>query len=1016
MQPSPDRIFPPFRLDSVNQCLWREDVRIEIAPKPFAVLRYLVDHPGRLVTQEELLEALWPETYVQPEILRTYILELRKTLGDEAKQPRFIRTFPKRGYQFVAPISSSLPEPSPTTAPIPIGREAQLADLNASFEQILQGRRQVVFVTGESGIGKTTVSDAFQQMLALHPSVSVARGQCLEGFGGKEPYYPVLEALGQLARGSNGAAVVQLLSRQAPTWVVQFPTLLTPAEREALQKEIFGASRERMLREICEALETLTSYHPLVLLLEDLHWADHSTLDLISAVARRRGSARLMLLGTFRTIDVILSKSPLNRLKQDLLIHGLCTEIALRGLAEAEVDRYLDERFPGAHLPPELARILQRHSGGNPMFMVAIVNELIKTGALAQQNALWSLTVPLAGLQLGAPDTLRQLLDLQIEQIHPDEQRILQCASVAGLRFSASVVSAVLGEMAARVEHVCEALLRRQQFIQLAAAHADAIEGAHYEFRHSLYREALYFQLPPAARVDYHRRLAQALEAISAPSGKTSELASELAVHFEHARDFERAAQYLVLSAANAARRFAHGDSAQALTRALELLARVPAEAARRLEISVLEKIGDANYAMGEMTESAEADRKVAELASELGMVTAQVDALARLARALAFFDPDGCVVVCERAEQICALHPDPLLHARARLLAACWRVVNNGWNARDSAICSEARETIRRLHGTGLPAYYEILYAHVQSIQGEYLEACKTADSGIPQSVETHSLVVYLSALSSKTLALLHLGYWGELRRVAQTAISMAAKNGNEPWEGIFRAILAWLSLEATDWEGAHRAAADLLETHVDAPPGQVRSMALLTAAFADLETGQPTRAIEGFLGVRDRPAHPKFFLQWYWKMISQLGLAAALLETGDLDRGRAEADAFLDSALATADPALKARAWDLQANLALAAGDLARASQCLEKALTALKPAEPPPAAWRVHWTAAQLCHATGDSVGADFHKTLARAILRHLADSVDPSDPLRGPLLATASRELPQPREIPERRAAP
>ena len=137
------------------------------------------------------------------------------------------------------------------------------------------------------------------------------------------------------------------------------------------------------------------------------------------------------------------------------------------------------------------------------------------------------------------------------------------------------------------------------------------------------------------------------------------------------------------------------------------------------------------------------------------------------------------------------------------------------------------ARALQRRLHGDDLPAYYEILYAHVQSIQGEYLETCKTADSGIPESVETHGLVVYLSALSSKTLALLHLGRWGELRRVAQTAISMAAKNGNEPWEGIFRAILAWLSLEATGWEGAQRAASGLLESFRDEPPGQVRSMA---------------------------------------------------------------------------------------------------------------------------------------------------------------------------------------------
>src|SRR5215831_25221 len=96
------KVFSPFRLDSVNQCLWRESERIELTPKTFAVLSYLVEHPGRLVTQSELLEAIWPETYVQPEILRTYILELRKALGDQPKHPRFIRTLPRRGYQFVA--------------------------------------------------------------------------------------------------------------------------------------------------------------------------------------------------------------------------------------------------------------------------------------------------------------------------------------------------------------------------------------------------------------------------------------------------------------------------------------------------------------------------------------------------------------------------------------------------------------------------------------------------------------------------------------------------------------------------------------------------------------------------------------------------------------------------------------------------------------------------------------------------------------------------------------------------
>jgi DNA-binding winged helix-turn-helix (wHTH) protein len=996
------KVFAPFRLDPVNQCLWRDDSRIELAPKIYAVLDYLVAHPGRLVTQSELLEALWPETYVQPEILRTYILELRKALGDQAKEPRFIRTFPKRGYQFLAAVTEERAEAAapPASEKSPIGREAPLAALAEDFKKALNGLRQVTFVTGEAGIGKTTVVDAFDRSAARYPGVRVARGQCLEGFGGKEAYYPVLEALGRLVTGPRADTVIQVLSRRAPTWLVQFPSLLATGELEALQKAIFGATRERMLREICEALEALTAHEPLILILEDLHWADHSTLDLISAIARGRSPARLMLLGTFRTVEVILSKSPLKDLKQDLLIHHLCSEIPLRGLAEGGVQEYVDGELPGANLPARFARAVHRHCAGNPMFMVAIVGELAKNGALKSEIDLQ---------RLGVPETLHQMLDYQIEQLASGEQRVLKCGSVSGQSFSADGVAFLLGMNVAHVEQICGDLAKRQHFIQAVGSHylGGLNSSSHYEFRHSLYREALYLQLPLALRIEFHLGFARELEKLySARADSSGEMASEMALHFENAREFDRAASYLMLSAENAARRFAHRDSVQSLAHALDLIARVPSEPARKLEIAILEKLSDAHYAMGEMEKSAEADRKVVELASGLGLVAEQSNALARLARALAFLDPDGCVAVCERAEEICATQPDTLLQARARLLAACWRVVNNGWNSGDSRICADAREAIRRIQGTDLPAYYEILYAHVQSIQGEYLEACKTADAGLPASVETHSLVVYLSALSSKTLALLHLGSWGELRRVAVTAIGMAVENGNEPWEGIFRALLAWLSQEATDYAGARRQAAELLKRYTEEPPGQARTMALLTGAFADLYSGHAARAAKACQQIRDRTPHPKFFLQWYWNMVAQLGLGESYFELGDLVNARAEADRFLAEALLTADPALNARAWDLQARLALTAGDNARARECVESALAALKPADPPPAAWRVHWTAAAVQRKTGDNGAADFHQACARAILRKLADSVDPADPLRLPLLETADRKLAEP----------
>src|ERR1700686_3656296 len=319
------------------------------------MLRYLVDHPGRLVTQEELLEAIWPETYVQPEILRKYILELRKILGDDHKSPRFIETLPKRGYRFVAAMGQESLAPSTSGSPAPVGRAAELAALDQHLRRTLQATRQLVLVTGEAGIGKSTLLDAFEQRLGAQEGMRVARGQCVEGFGGKEAYYPILDAFGRLVRGPAAEDIIKVLTSQAPTWLIQFPSLLKAEQREALQREILGATRERMVREICEALELLTAKNPLVLVLEDLHWADPSTLDLISALARRRGPCKLLLLGTYRPVDVILLQSPLKALRQDLVMHKLCFEIALERLTEPDVARFLAVQFPGSEVPQGLA-------------------------------------------------------------------------------------------------------------------------------------------------------------------------------------------------------------------------------------------------------------------------------------------------------------------------------------------------------------------------------------------------------------------------------------------------------------------------------------------------------------------------------------------------------------------------------------------------------------------------------------------------------------------------------------
>ena len=174
--------FPPFRLDGVNQCLWRrvngaEEQRILLTPKAFSVLRYLLERAGRLVTQNELLEALWPDTFVQPEVLKSHIRDIRKRLDDDPRNPQFIETLPRRGYRFIATVADEVRRRNLAVASAAyrlVGRNRELDRLRAYLQRALHGDRQLVFVSGEPGFGKTALVVALQlQVAADNRSVQI---------------------------------------------------------------------------------------------------------------------------------------------------------------------------------------------------------------------------------------------------------------------------------------------------------------------------------------------------------------------------------------------------------------------------------------------------------------------------------------------------------------------------------------------------------------------------------------------------------------------------------------------------------------------------------------------------------------------------------------------------------------------------------------------------------------------------------------------------------------------------
>jgi predicted ATPase len=315
-----------------------------------------------------------------------------KALGDEAKIPRFIETVHGHGFRFVAKVKSAAPvvatgqPPVLIRAPKPIvvGREDELARLRSWYSDVLEGQRRVIFVTGEAGIGKTTFVQTFLDSVQQEGTARVGCGQCVEQYGGGEPYMPVLEALSRLGREPGGERVVEVLDRFAPTWLAQMPELLAPDEHGRLQGQNQGVAQQRMLREMAQALEALAAEGPLVLLLEDLHWSDFSTLELISAIARRSETARLLIVGTYRSVEMLAHDHPLRTMKQELELHRYCEELRLKLLSEEDVAGYLAKRFSSnrSRQSDSLAAMIHERTDGNPLFMISVVDYLIDAGLL----------------------------------------------------------------------------------------------------------------------------------------------------------------------------------------------------------------------------------------------------------------------------------------------------------------------------------------------------------------------------------------------------------------------------------------------------------------------------------------------------------------------------------------------------------------------------------------------------------------------------------------------------------
>jgi len=672
--------FGEFELDEPNARLLRNGSAIALPPTPFGLLCALVRQPGTLLPKHALLDQLWGHHFLSDSVLKGAISDIRNALGDDPREPRYIETVPRRGYRFIAtpvPLGESVEPVShgaavrrdlvpalPVTeldavqATMFVGRVAEQRWLGRIWDRALRGSRAIAWVAGEPGIGKTTLIEHFADQL---DGVACARGQCVQHHGPGEPYLPVLEALAELCRRDPQAA--DLLRAVAPTWLLQLPWLSSAEQREALLRELVGAHAQRMLRELGEFMDRYTERQPLLLITEDLHWGDPSTIQLIDYMARRRGNCRLMWLASFRLTEIIALDHPLNAVRHTLRPQGLCDEIVLDAFSETDVAAYVAGRAPTMATDEGFVRALHERTEGVPLFVASIASEVIEQAGrsgVADSARLASTTVP---------ESLSALIDHYVAGLAGERRTLLAAAAVCGMEFRIDTLARVLGFDAEQLAEICDELVRERLWL-MAARPSEQLDGVgrSYAFRHALFRERLYESTPVSVRAELHRQAGIALEAQRAAGCEVT--AAELATHFDLGRSPMIALRYYAEAAQAALLHLSPAEAMSLTRRALVLADQMPTDAERHsCEITLATLRGVAAFhTLGAGDEARSAYLRASALIDELPghpMAGLALHGLGFLLHLRAEYP--AALAVAERAEALAVRSDDPLL-----ALAAC--------------------------------------------------------------------------------------------------------------------------------------------------------------------------------------------------------------------------------------------------------------------------------------------------------------------------------------------------------
>lgn len=895
--------FGPFRLLGRHGPLLRDLTEIRLQPRALAVLWTLARQAGEVVTKLALMDAAWPGTVVGEDALTFQVQALRRAMEDDPKAPQYILTAHRLGFRLaLPPTAPASPRGAAGAAgtELFVGRQMELQALRSALERAQGGRRQTVFVTGEAGIGKTALVDAFMASLAGR-GAWVARGQCIEHQGTAEPYLAVLDALGRLLRRAADDQPMRLLRRVAPSWLLQLPALMDPDDHARLRRQTAGVRNDAVLRELAEALEQLAALRPVLLVLEDLHWSDAATIDLLAMLGRRSEAAQLLVIGTYRPVDAIIGTHPVRALQLGLTAGQQASEIALGYLQPAAVGQYLVRRLGAGQVTPELARIVHGRSGGHPLFLARISDYLV--GPEEERTS----PIDTSELEAALPAGLRDLIALQLHQLTLTEQLVLEVASVVGVEFAAASVAAGVGIAVEAVEQHCARLVQQGQFLEEAglAVWPDGSISGRFRFRHVLYRQVLLPMLAQARRARLHRQMADRLE--TAYGERAAEVAGELVNHYEQAGVLDKAVRYCIVMARTALERTAAREVALLTERGLSWLAALPAGAGRNA----------AELALRVLAARA--------LQAEHGYHCAE--ALPHLAVIERLVPSEHDPVVLEPA--LAALWTSAHFRAQFDLaLVHAARVGELGQLLDQPALaCCGYAWSANSLHLMGRHADAETASLHALHLAARALE----------RRPELVALEPACAAQTCLALTRWSLGFPDQALRAARDACAAAALIGNPYTESVMRsAALGTVLVSRREWAELRKASADAVLLSECYDHADALSWARQHQMIARGMLGPDPEALDQLQSIM---AAERASGSCKSLILGFLGIAECALRAGRLDLARQNTDTALELIESRGIRAWEPDAWRMRAEVLLATDPATHAGEaeaCLQRSLT--------------------------------------------------------------------------------